>query len=508
MRTEVPLDRLFEVMPGRNRAAKAVQERDPEFRVVQARDIGATVAEWAELARSTPHTRTSAVVLPGDIIGSVSGPHGRWGIVPARYGPALASDHTVVLRSRGTAGSRYLLGFLRSGLGRSRLNGIVSGVVPRISARDLRNILVPPCEGDPWLVDQVLDAFEKRVLAMDLQLRALRESAERVYDVEADFGTELGVVQGVAAAMRVSTDISQEVGMAKVAYPYPIARTLRALDGAVSPREEYHIVVHELVEALSVVLTALAAALARSAGGTGVGPLSDWAKAVNRRGATIGARHAALLAVAARAEQVARAEPVDGDGGLCQAFGREDLPAPAAMRALIDERNRIHGKHPRVPAEFRARLAAVHVDLRTLLRSLSFLARWRFGYVESVRPVAEDAAPTYRVQLRVLRGDNPVWAVEERTVTRLLFPGRTYALIDEDVLLDLHPYLVARECDECGAMEVYHPNSVGEGGDGGGSTVQLRSIDMGHTTECDDPALVQDVLRAFAELVERPGGAH
>ncbi|MBM7773293.1 hypothetical protein JOD54_003497 [Actinokineospora baliensis] len=495
MRAEVPLDRLFEVMPGRNRAAKAVQERDPEFRVVQPRDIGATVADWDDLARSTPHTRTSAVVLPGDIIGSTSGPHGRWGIVPARYGPALAGDHTVVLRSRGTAGSRYLLGFLRSGAGRARLSAIVSGVVQRISVRDLKNILVPPCEVDPWRVDRVLDAFEQRLHAMELELRALRESAERIYDVDRDFGTELGVVQGIAAALRVATDISEEVGMAKVAYPYPIARTLRALDGAVSPREEYHLVVHELVESVSVVLVALAAATARAAGITGVGPLSDWAKTVTRRGATIGARHTALLAVAAKAERV------HNDGGLCQAFQDGDSPAPAAMRALIDERNRIHGRHPRVPAEFRTRLAAVQVDLRTLLRSLSFLARWQFGYVESVRPVAEDTAPAYQVRFRVLRGDNPVWAVEERRVTQLLYPGRTYALVDGEHLLDLHPYLVVQECDECGAMEIYHPNSVGE------STVQLHSIDMGHPTESDDPVLVEEVVRAFAELAGRPGGA-
>jgi restriction endonuclease S subunit len=133
---------LCEVLPGRNRVAREA-DADPDFRVVRAEDIGAELSAWLDLPPSTMRKRSSVEVAAGDIVGSISAPHGRWVVVPDGYGPTLASDHTVVLRKRSDVSMWYLLGFLRSDRGRALIRATLRGsVILRISVMELGQIPV------------------------------------------------------------------------------------------------------------------------------------------------------------------------------------------------------------------------------------------------------------------------------------------------------------------------------------------------------------------------------
>lgn len=104
------LGEICDVLPGRNRVSKDGDE-DPEFRVIRAEDIRSSLTLWSDLPPSNPRKATSVEVSPGDIIGSISGPYGRWTVVPEEYGPALASDHTVVLKGTAMSACGSCLGF-------------------------------------------------------------------------------------------------------------------------------------------------------------------------------------------------------------------------------------------------------------------------------------------------------------------------------------------------------------------------------------------------------------
>jgi hypothetical protein len=72
-----------------------------------------------------------------------------------------------------------------------------------------------------------------------------------------------------------------------------------------------------------------------------------------------------------------------------------------------------------------------------------------------------------------------------------LYRGRLYALVDDQMLIDLHPFLLVRPCQVCGTLEVYHPASFSD------DEVQLKSIDRGHSQVTSDVALLRAVHTAF-----------
>ena len=156
------LKEICDVLAGKNRIAKDSDE-DPEFRVIRAEDIRSNLTTWSDLPRSNRRKATSVEVEPGDIIGSKSGPYGRWVVVPDEYGPALASDHTIVLKGHANASMWYLLGFLRSLQGRELIKNTLRGaVISRISSTELERIPVPQCPLRPEYVDPVPERLRRR----------------------------------------------------------------------------------------------------------------------------------------------------------------------------------------------------------------------------------------------------------------------------------------------------------------------------------------------------------
>jgi type I restriction enzyme M protein len=486
------LGELCDVLPGRNRIAKDGHE-DSEFRVIRAEDIRLSLTPWSDLPRSNPRKATSVEVAPGDIIGSISGPYGRWIVVPEEYGPTLASDHTVVLRGHDDVSMWFLLGFLRSSQGMELIKNTQRGtVISRIAPAELKRIPIPHCPLPPDYVDPVLRGFEEEHKRLERSIEDLYARFEMIYesDVPIEVAARLDSLQGITASMRGMTGLGETTRIARSSYPYPIARNLHAVGNTLSLRERYHEAVHELLETLSVVLTSICAAVAREKAIRGDRASRQWIRATSRGGATIGVRNAMIFEVAGRLISPDGSEDL---GGIGRALGDAGAPAAMLIRRLLTERNRIHGDYPRTDFQFQQRLLESEGDIRRLLEALGFLARWELRYAEFVEPLeGEDHSTFFSATFKVLRGDNPDWELTTYRSHTPLYRGRVYTLVDDQMLIDLYPFLLVRPCQVCGAMEVYHPASFSE------DEVQLKSIDRGHSQSTSDLALLRAVQAAFA----------
>jgi hypothetical protein len=180
--TKRPLSEYCYVLPGRNRVAPLTEGQE-EFRLIRAEDIGAELTSWTELPHRTHRKSTSVEVHAGDIIGSISGPHGRWVIVPDGYGPALAGDHTIVLRKCSDAGMWYILGFLRSDSGKRHLKETLRGsVILRIGKRELEQVPVPCYTLGSGYVDRVLRTYDHELRRLEGEIDKLRNHNNHVFE--------------------------------------------------------------------------------------------------------------------------------------------------------------------------------------------------------------------------------------------------------------------------------------------------------------------------------------
>lgn len=482
---------LCEIAVGRNRVAREPAQADPTYRIVRAEDIQQELADWSELRSSTIHTKGSVEIASGDIVGSRSGPYGRWVIVPPGYGPSLASDHTIVLRTHGTVSPWYLLGFLRSRAGRQLLAGTVTGaVIQRINRAELARVPVPTHALNTDYVDQTLTDFDNELRRITTEVGVLRNRLDRLFisQSESQLVTEIDAVRGVTASLRKMTEFSDTLRIAQISFPYPIARALRAIERSTSPSDRYHEVAHRSIETISALLAGLCASIAGSTNIRG-DKIKAWVSAITRGGATLGRERAMILQVA---EELAH----QGDiGGIARSFADAGTPAPTLLAELLEERNRVHGDYPRTAYQFQQRLTVVEGTLRQFLDSASFLARWELRYAESVEPAEDETgAIQYSARLRVLQSDNPDWDLIDYTSKSVMFPGRLYALVDDRKLMDLHPYLVVRYCPECGSQEIYQVDSFNEDG------ARLKSIDRGHSHTTSDTDLLRQLHAATLSL--------
>jgi hypothetical protein len=399
----------------------------------------------------------------------------------------LAGDHTVVIRRNANVSMWYILEFLRSEQGRGQLRATVRGTaISRISTKLLKQILIPNCPLGAEHVDRILQNFENENQRIQDSVDKLHHRLFEVYrdDLVSDVSARLDSLQGIAASMQTMANLGDVLWIAKASYPYPIARSLRVAERSSSPRERYHEVVHESQETLSATLACICASVARHGGRRGE-QTKRWLTFVNRGTATIGRRYSMI-------REVAHSLGANDIGGLGRAFGDDNAPAVALVATLLKERNRIHDNYPRTEIQFEQRLVISETNTRKLLEALGFLARWELRYAESVEPIETGNSSTnFIVTFRVLRGDNPDWDLVKGTSRVPMYRGRTYAVVDDQLTIDMYPYMIVRNCEICGALEVFSPNSFDT------EFVRLQSIDRGHSQEVNDPELIRAVQAAF-----------
>ena len=489
-----PLGEYCSLLKGRNRKV----HDSGGAKVVPASAIHAdlTIDAWNDLPYSDPIRRNSVWVEPGDIIGSISPPYGRWALVPAEYRPALASDHTVVLKKASAVSMRYILEFLQSERAREVLRRMCRGsVIQRLDVDELRKLPVPKCPLDCEYVDSILRAYRQELVRLGGEIDSLTCRLSDAFNGVSPFelSVDIDALHGVAMSIKSVEKFNDGFRIARASYPYPIARSVRAIERTLSPRERYHEVVHTCLETISMILTSFSIAVARKVGIRGR-PVKTWVGHLYRSGSTIGGQRSVFA-------EIARSLASEGDqlsdvGGIGRTLGDSNSPALTLFRTLLAERNRIHGDYPRSDFEFDTRLIRAEASLRELLDRLSFLARWELRYAHAVEPVeGPDGLPDFIGQFAVLKGDNPDWSFAEYVSDEPLYRDRVYAFVDGSELIDLHPFLLVRDCPQCGSKEVYYPDSIDE------EQVNLKSLDRGHSQVASDLLLLRQLRNACDQIV-------
>jgi hypothetical protein len=412
----------------------------PDVTIIQAKDVTRGLPATEELATWPSGGRVDRLtpVHPGDIIGSISGPYGRWAIVPESYRDIYAGDHTVVIQLDPAAAMspEYLVAWLSSTAAQPLF--VSRGtVIQRLDLRELEGMPVPTVEGmvaaaqQIARVDEAISALESRLDDLAAARAGVfdglrrQEIRRRIAEVADNASTTIASLERHGELLRRVQDL----------YPYPIARNVRALRLARHPRARYDEILNSF-ESLLQYLTMLAAGWARTAGVV-TDQMSEWGTKIQRGGASLGTWLAAARSIAQAAVE---ADAIVAFAPALAATGRASLYS--ALDQLVRERNSVHGNRPQSDDAYEARVEATLPILELALEASAFLVRDDLLWVTDVRPIDRPGGPVFEVTAERAIGDHPDWDLVTFMLPALVFDQRFYVrALEDDRMLDMSPFL-------------------------------------------------------------------
>lgn len=282
------------------------------------------------------------------------------------------------------------------------------------------------------------------------------------------------------AESEVLPDLRTDAVLARAAegLPYPVARAVRRLQQANTPRDTYEATLRA-GEMLSIVIGISAVAWAVSCGRQIPG--IDTLLAAFSKGVAQGAWLQA-------AQSVER--PLAEDGGfpgLAATLGRTKGSTAVLddLKLITEERNAwAHGASPRSQPEAADRTATILPALLRALERAQPLAAHDWLMVEGVRLIRQ----TGRFELSAARamGAHPDWHrcyVDSESAT----PDDCFYIQTPDGLIDLLPFVVMRKCPRCNQPELAYADRIDRK-----RGVALKSFDSGHPFF--DNSLTPDLL--------------
>ncbi|MEV6549564.1 hypothetical protein AB0M57_12760 [Streptomyces sp. NPDC051597] len=276
----------------------------------------------------------------------------------------------------------------------------------------------------------------------------------------------------------------QALATARATLPHPVARAVRTLQRAHTPKDQYEAVL-EAAEILAITLAVTGVSLLRGQiDGRVPGDDSQRERArqglcelqkriVQGHGATFGTWTHWLTHHLA---PIADTQP-DLVPGLRKAL-RDDGQVPGILtdlKALQDERNRAsHGDKPRSPQESALRVTECAPRLERALGKAGFLIAtpWLLSVSCSYRP----SSRTFHVDMQRVTGDHPDFESQSFTWAEPVANDTFYVLSPEGPPLSLAPLVASRLCTQCRQMEVCYASSV----DRRTGTPIFKSFDRGH----------------------------
>ncbi|MFI6943866.1 hypothetical protein ACIBI4_31805 [Streptomyces sp. NPDC050418] len=277
--------------------------------------------------------------------------------------------------------------------------------------------------------------------------------------------------------------------------PHPLARAVRALQQAHTPKDRYEAML-EAAEILAITLTVTGAAVLRGqidgrvAGSDEQRDRARQALTALRNGfpksATFGTWTNWLDQ---HLGPIADTQP-DLIRGLRSAV-RDAGEVPGILtdlRALQNERNRTsHGDKPRSPQESAVRTAEFRPLLERALRKADFLcgARWFLTVSCDYRPRPQ----TFDVVMRRVTGDHPDFESQSFTWNEPVANDTFYVLCPEGPL-PLGPLVASLLCDQCKQMEICYASSI----DRRTGTAMFKSFTRGHVISAPE---LTDELRTL-----------
>jgi hypothetical protein len=294
--------------------------------------------------------------------------------------------------------------------------------------------------------------------------------------------------RNVSALRKLPTEAlanSETLGEART-YQYPIARSVRALQLAADPKEQYQALI-DVSEALSITAGVTVAAWLRIRAPDHLALVSLRDLYVSR-GVSQGSWHEVL----AQASRVAVDDESAPRGLRALRAGRKRNSIMLHLNALVQERNRwAHGARPRDAAEAAMRVNELQPTLESALDAARFLLEmpWILTQSSSYQPRTQE----FRVLGFRAMGDHPEFE-RQRLTSPIPLADDTFYILGQDQPIELTPFVVIRYCEECRQREVWHADKL----DAKSGTV-LKSFDRGHGIF--DNTLDDEILR----LTERPG---
>ncbi|WP_166487279.1 hypothetical protein [Geodermatophilus obscurus] len=265
------------------------------------------------------------------------------------------------------------------------------------------------------------------------------------------------------------------------ALQYPVARAVRGLQAAPTPKDQYEALL-DAADALTITVGASAAAWLRF-----VGDNSD-ELTVLRTAYERGVTQGSWQRVARRAAKAA-ADTESAPAGLAMVTRRprkNERSLLEQLDALTQERNKwAHGSPPRTEVDAAQRLARLLPVLESALTQATFLAEVPWFVTRSSSYLVREQR--FDVSVAAAMGDHPEFERRRLSFQEPLADGRFYMLVNGDTPVDLTPFVVLQHCDVCNFHELFYADRLP-----GGSSTVLKSFGNGHVKT--DKTLDEDIL--------------
>lgn len=485
----VPVNELFELhrsfLPrGELRRPGMQVSRGP---MLTGRDVALGTLD-PDPRRAANKERAAVVLQGGDLlvseIGRVDGAMSAL-VVDEEHVGVLAGPGIVVLRPREPLSrleQDFFVAYLRSNRAASvrDADNTVAG-----RSRLSSNLLVPVPDDDILETFESLasarESFQKWSSEVDGLMKAVFDDAIPMSDVRARLFNRGRTLRQASEAARAASGLDYQI---REFYPYPVGYTWRQVRTHV--REEVWSDCHRSVRDAFEALVATAGSIALAACDQLGVPLSSskayYQKLGKNGGVSIGDWVNILKEAASLKVDV---EPDSALGIVRRVLPQVGEVADAQVRLSEMRNDDAHGRLD--PTQVREVAEAGVADLFTMLDNCRVLADLRLVFVSQNRWDSREKCGV--ADLHLLRGDHPIYSTE--TVDHRVSDmekGSLYVIDPLGNWVLMRPWLVHRQCEECGRRSIYRPDHRGKEG------LHIKALDHAH--HMHDP----EVERALAAI--------
>lgn len=324
-------------------------------------------------------------------------------------------------------------------------------------------------------------SFQKWIGEADVLMKSIFDDVVPLAEVRARLLDRGRALRQASEAGHAADGLDYQV---REFYPYPIGYTWRQVRTHVQEQawSECHRSVRDAFETLVATAGSIALAACDHLGVSLGSSKAYYRKLGQHGGVSIGDWVNILKETATLKIDV---EPDSALGIVRRVLPQVGEVADAQVRLSEMRNDDAHGRLD--PAQVQAVAKAGVEDLATMLASCGVLAELRLVFVSQSRWDSREKSGVADVHL--LRGDHPIYSTE--TIEHResdLETGSLYVIDPLGNWVLLRPWLVHRQCDECGKRSVYRPDHQGKDG------LHIKALD--HTHHMPDP----DVQRTLATV--------
>ncbi|WP_158073448.1 class I SAM-dependent DNA methyltransferase [Actinophytocola xanthii] len=451
-------------------------DTDERRRVLTPTLLTSTLPDVAELPVRADARDPRHRLRQGDIVGRDLAGARHWTPIPSQYDGVQPGQGLIIIRIiQEVLPLEYLIAYLSSPLAEQQFPKY--GTIPRIKAREMADIWIPKCDGDPSEIRASLARLEEGEREAAHIQDELRRARTRIFESGSGSARRIRLDDAAAISSLTAQNLRRHNDpymLFQESYPYAVARAVRKFRHSLSLAEKHEAAI-QCTEALILSLGIMALAVAADRGRQDLPPIVQWSQSVEQGGVSLGHWLAVVKAVAEDARQ--HGEPAVG---LVEATARKKggTGLIADLEQLVKLRNKIrHGAGPRTRAELEKSLGRVETPMLSSLSGCAFLARTRWVHTERLQWLPTSGR--FRVSGLALMGDHPDFEMFTFDTSRPLANDHLYLITQHDMPLPLSPFCLLSDCPTCLAPELYYPDRMTR------STALLKSLDRGHELESE-----------------------